>query len=101
MPISIDSSMLCSITLGIKSERLEGAMVSEKVRENRLRRMADRYGLKLVKARSRDPRAIDFGCYALMDLETGGSVVGVSAIGRYDASLDEIEAYLSSDETVR
>jgi hypothetical protein len=39
---------------------------SEKVRENRLRRMAERQGLRLVKSRRRDPRAIDYGTYRLM-----------------------------------
>jgi hypothetical protein len=39
---------------------------SEKVRENRLRRMAERQGLRLVKSRRRDPRAIDYGTYCLM-----------------------------------
>ena len=33
----------------------------EKVRENRLRRMAKRQGLHLVKNGRRDPRAIDYG----------------------------------------
>lgn len=72
-------------------------MVTEKARENRLRRMADRQGLRLVKARSRDPQAIDYGCYALADIETSGIVFGVGAIGRFDASLDEIEDYLVTD----
>jgi hypothetical protein len=73
-------------------------MVSEKAKENRLRRMADRQGLRLLKARSRDPRAIDFGCYALADLGTNAIVFGVSTIGRFDASIQEIEHYLTSDD---
>lgn len=40
---------------------------AEKVRENRLRRMADRQGLTLRKSRRRDPRAPDYGVYWLMD----------------------------------
>ncbi|MGO8686502.1 MAG: hypothetical protein ACLQT7_04840 [Candidatus Dormibacteria bacterium] len=39
----------------------------EKVRENRLRRTAERQGLKLLKSRRRDPHAIDFGTYMLVD----------------------------------
>lgn len=42
---------------------------SEKVRENRLRRMAERRGFKLVKSRRRDPQAIDYGTYELVDAE--------------------------------
>ena len=41
-----------------------------KVRENRLRRQADRQGLRLVKSRRRDENAIDFQLYAL--IEHGG-----------------------------
>src|SRR5215210_2836640 len=39
----------------------------EKVCENRLRRMAQRQGLELRKSRVRDPRAIDYGKYWLVD----------------------------------
>ena len=40
-------------------------MTSEKVRENRLRRMAKRQGLALSKSRRRDPLAIDYGQWRL------------------------------------
>lgn len=50
-----------------------------KVQENRLRRVADRQGLKLSKSRSRDPKAVDFGKYALIDVETGETVHPVLA----------------------
>jgi hypothetical protein len=36
---------------------------TEKVRENRARRAAIRQGLRLVKIRRRDPRAIGYGKY--------------------------------------
>ena len=39
----------------------------EKIRENRLRRMASRQGLILRKSRRRDPRAIDYGDWYLID----------------------------------
>jgi hypothetical protein len=38
-----------------------------KVRENRLRRMAARQGLRLARNPRRDPRAIDYGSYMLTD----------------------------------
>jgi hypothetical protein len=41
-------------------------MTDEKVRENRLRRKAERQGLKLVKSRRRDPLALDYQLYALI-----------------------------------
>jgi hypothetical protein len=73
---------------------MEGA---EKVRENRLRRMADRYGYQLVKSRSRDPYAKDYGLYALLDIQTGGAVNPALA-GHWVCSwsLDEIEDYLTT-----
>ena len=40
--------------------------VRDKVRENRLRRMAHRQGLKLWRSRRRDTRAIDYGPYNLL-----------------------------------
>lgn len=69
---------------------------SDKVRENRLRRMADRQGLRLVKSRRRDERAVDFGGYMLVDVQTGGAVCGFGPFG-YAADLDDIEAYLKGD----
>lgn len=70
-----------------------------KVKENRLRRMADRQGLRLVKSRSRDPNAMDFGLYALIDVQTSGAVNPAIA-GRWVCSwdLDEVENYLTSDQ---
>ncbi len=80
-------------------------MGTDKVRENRLRRMAARQELRLVKSRRRDPRALDFGTYGLADRD-GGRVqvfaaehVGTNELGRVDLSLDEIEAWLAGDPT--
>jgi hypothetical protein len=70
---------------------------SEKVRENRLRRMADRQGLRLVKSRRRDPRAIDYGGYMLVDVELNAVVAGAEGIGRPHWSLDDVEEYLTEE----
>ncbi len=72
---------------------------TEKVRENRLRRAATRQGLALVKSRRRDPRAVDFGLYVLVDDTAGNRTAGaqapVSAFARGEGvSLDEIEKQL-------
>ena len=40
---------------------------TEKVRENRARRMAQRQGLELRKSRRRDPNAIDYSRYWLVN----------------------------------
>lgn len=39
---------------------------TEKVRENRLRRAAARQGLRLVRDRTRDPRAVRYGRWYLI-----------------------------------
>jgi hypothetical protein len=69
---------------------------AERVRENRLRRMADRQGLRLVKSRRRDPRAVDYGGYMLVDQATNTVVAGAGALGRPAWDLDQVEEYLTS-----
>jgi len=71
---------------------------SEKIRENRLRRMADRQGLRLVKSRRRDPRAVDYGGYMLVDIATNAVIAGTGAIGRPHWSLDEVEEWLTGGD---
>ncbi len=67
-----------------------------KVRENRLRRMAERQGLQLVKSRRRDPKAHDFGTFMLVDLRSEEIVIGAPELGdNPSASIDEIEAWLT------
>jgi transcriptional regulator with XRE-family HTH domain len=69
---------------------------SEKVREIRLRRMAERQGLKLARSRRRDPRAIDYGRYMIVDTFTNTVVAGeLNTPGALD--LDEVEAYLKGE----
>ncbi len=68
---------------------------SEKVRENRLRRMAERQGLALRKSPRPDPRALDFGTYMLVDAHN--TVVVGGPDGRFGLSLDEVQAALSGD----
>lgn len=72
------------------------AAMSEKVRENRLRRMAERQGLRLEKSRLRDPRAIGYGTYQLVDPD-GDTIVASGDPSRgYGMSLDQIEHELTS-----
>lgn len=82
------------VDVGLSEETTAQA---EKVRENRLRRMADRQGLRLHKSRARDPRSNDFGLYWLTDIQTSGLVFGRTP-GDYHyeaADLDDIEQYLT------
>lgn len=70
---------------------------AEKTRETRLRRMADRQGLQLVKSRRRDPRAIDYGRHMLIDSANDAVVAGTGAHGRAVFTLDDVEAYLTGE----
>jgi hypothetical protein len=65
-----------------------------KVRENRLRRMAERQGLRLEKSRRRDPRAVDYGKYMLVNPTINGVVAGIVA-GRPGFDLDDVEEFLA------
>lgn len=63
----------------------------ERAREDRLRRLAQQKRLILKKARRRNPDAIDYGRYWLIDPSGSGVVEG----GQNGASVGEIEAALS------
>jgi hypothetical protein len=65
-------------------------MTEEKVRENRLRRMAEREGYRLAKSRRRDPFAIDYGTYSLIDVRLNARIYHCS-----DVDLDKIERFFS------
>ena len=62
-------------------------MTSEKVRENRLRRVALRRGWKLTRSRRRDPLATDYGQWRLAHLHANTS-------DRVFYNLDDVEAFL-------
>lgn len=74
--------------------------MTDDVRENRLRRMAKRQGLELVKSRRRDPRAIDFGVYWLAKPSApGGDWRSRELVtAEQGVTLDEIEQYLTQPE---
>lgn len=70
----------------------------EKVRENRLRRTAQRRGFRLEKSRRRDPHALDFGGYMLIDDRANSAIIGMTPVA-YSATLDDVEAYLNEGHT--
>lgn len=78
-------------------------MDDDKVRENRLRRVADRQGLRLMKSRRRDPHATDFGTYMLVNVQTGGvdAADWGSFTKEYGLDLDDIEEWLSEPPAER
>ena len=67
-------------------------MTAEQVRENRLRRMAERQGLQLVKSRRRDPRALGFGTFTIVDTATNALRAG--GAGAEGLTVDEVERHL-------
>ncbi|MGY1845512.1 hypothetical protein [Modestobacter sp. SYSU DS0875] len=62
----------------------------EKVKENRLRRVAARRGLKLTRSRRRDPRALDYGRYWLTEVRSNAPASPESGL-----TLDQVEEYLT------
>jgi len=66
--------------------------IAEKVRENRLREAAKRQGLELSKSRRRDPRALDFGRWQVIDASRGAVVAECD-------SIDEVESYLDGERS--
>jgi hypothetical protein len=64
-------------------------MTDGKIREDRLRRMAQRQGYRLIKSRRRDTRAIDYGAYWLTDPSLNALVTN-----EHGSNLDQIEDFL-------
>jgi hypothetical protein len=69
-----------------------------KVLENRLRRAADRQGLRLEKSRLRDPRAIGYGTFMLTK---SGSTVYAGSPNGYGVGLHEVAQYLYGERDGR
>ena len=67
---------------------------TDKTRENRLRDTAKRQGLRLEKSRRRDPRALDYGTFQLVDVQADTVVAHTTSFG-YGLSLDDVEKWLS------
>ncbi len=72
----------------------DNGSTQEKVRENRLRRVAERRGFTMSKSRRRDPEALDFGMWTL----TRGKISGPSGTLPMQRAtfhtLDAVEAFL-------
>jgi hypothetical protein len=83
--------LLSGIASGTLSRVTDG-----KIRENRLRRMAERQGFQLQKSRRRDPRATGYGTYRLVNPHD--NTIVAYGHGDYGLTLDDIERELTSDE---
>ncbi len=100
----LDSRVVAGSTPEEKLREAERMLVSDeesgmsetragRVRENRLRRLAQRQGLMLQKSRRRDPSALDYGRWFIVDQDTNGLVAG----DQLGITLDDVEAYLTED----
>ena len=72
---------------------------SEKVREpppNRQRRVAERRGLVLRKSNRRDPLALDYGLFAILDGNTGNPVHPGRLASIYALTIEDVELYLQA-----
>lgn len=72
-----------------------------KAREDRLRRIAQQQSLILVKSRQRDPEALDYGLYVLVEDTSGNRITGAQApisgfAGGDGGTLDDIEGELTA-----
>jgi hypothetical protein len=71
----------------------------EKVRENRLRRKIERMGYMLMKSRARDPDALTYGGFQIVDPETKMLIAGWGNAERgYALDLDGVEAWIAADD---
>jgi hypothetical protein len=84
-----------------KSITIETTIAQEKAVEGRLRRRAEREGLMLVKSRTRDPLADDYGRYVLVTDSAGnrlgryGGQAAVSDFAKgFGLTLEQIEGQL-------
>lgn len=69
-------------------------MEDTKVNRNRLRLVAQRQGYRLRRSARRDPRALDYGRYWLLD-QDGATVLG----GSHGVTLDQAAQFLGEDVT--
>ena len=69
--------------------------MTDKALENRLRRKADRMGMRLWKSRSRSPDAWEYGLYMLTDHSTGGLVHQAGPTSGHYLTLEDVEDWLA------
>ena len=71
-------------------------MTEEKIRENRLRRMAGRQGLTISRSRRRDPRAWDYGLWQMFKrTEPGQPGSGTLVLIEEGLTIDQVEERLT------
>lgn len=69
-------------------------MSSIKVRENRIRRIAERRGYLIQKSRRRDPYAHDFGGYMIVE-PVRNMVIAGGTPNAYSLTLEDVEEFFA------
>lgn len=67
---------------------------ADKIREKRLRNAAKRQGYDITKSRTRDPHALDYGGYMIVDPYKNSVEPGSG----FSLSIDDVEKWLTSGE---
>ncbi|PTV95862.1 hypothetical protein C8J27_103191 [Rhodobacter aestuarii] len=76
--------------------------MEDKVRENKLRRKAERIGLRIEKSRVRDEMAPDYGKFwILSDYNRSNLLDGYDQNGKHCLTIDDLEDRLNDAEYVR
>jgi hypothetical protein len=71
----------------------------EKTLENKLRRMLDRRGFTLQKSCVRDPHALTYGGYQIVDQQVGGVVAGWGNANRgFAFDLSDVVAWIKEGD---
>jgi hypothetical protein len=73
--------------------------VNDHGRGARLRRVAARQGLQLMKCRARDPRAVGFDTYQIADPVIGSLYSQEGRDSGYGLTLDEVAQALGESQT--
>jgi hypothetical protein len=81
--------------------RMESGSERPEVRAKRLRRIAKRRGLDIRRARTRDPRDIEYERWMIIDPHRNAVVAGTDLDGRPNMTLDEVEAWLMNQVPIR
>jgi hypothetical protein len=80
---------------------MESGSDSPELRAKRLRRIARRRGLDIRKARTRDPRDIEYERWVIIDPYRNAVIAGSDLDGHPSMTLDEVEAWLMTQVPTR
>ncbi|MGR3493330.1 MAG: hypothetical protein ACU0DW_14865 [Shimia sp.] len=72
-------------------------MTSEELRvEAKARRLVAEEGYRLIKSRTRDPEAIGYGLFAIIDPDTGGAMNAPLVNRPYSMTVDDVLEWVAA-----